>query len=67
MPDVGAEGMEGRPPGAAPGPDGPGNGRTARDLGLEIPTKPVEVPAETREEQEAAAAATATKGKTGLT
>src|SRR5262245_45065399 len=55
----------------APGPDSPvanGDGQPGRELGLEVPTMPVEVPAETREEEAAAAAAaTAAKGQPGLT
>jgi transcription termination factor Rho len=55
----------GRPgkPGRGPqsGPTGPGQPK------LQIPTKPVEVPAETKEEEEAAAAAVAATGKPAFT
>src|SRR5438093_6536312 len=47
---------------------GNGNPRDGGELGLEVPTEPVEVPAETKEEEEAAAAAvTAAKAQPGLT
>jgi len=68
--DPGAAATGAAPEGAAAAAGGsePNNGRGGRNLGLEVPTKPVEVPAETREEEEAAAAAvTAAKGKPGLT
>src|ERR1041384_5965335 len=45
-----------------------GNPRAGGELGLQVPTEPVEVPAETKEEEEAAAkAATAAKAQPGLT
>jgi len=61
---AGMEGGDTASAGEAPG--GNGNTRTGRELGLEVPTTPVEVPAETQEEEEAAAA-TVAKGQTGLT
>src|SRR5213593_3007454 len=49
-------------------PPGNGNPRNGGELGLRVPTEPVEVPAETKEEEEAAAAAvTASKSHPGLT
>src|SRR6266542_3744507 len=53
---------------AAAAPPRNGTPRASGELGLEAPTEPVEVPAETKEEEEAAkAAASGAKSQTGLT